>query len=459
MAESTHALILLRYTSNCSLCPAPFDQLKIMIKFSMPLAILAAAITGGNAFTSPISFSHQRISSSSSSLYNFNSDKDSADNTNPLETITRPLFTAVTSAALATSILFSNPLVPTSEVQAATPPKTVSPIATSIDIEVKNIPALTRKAIANRDALTNYVIESAKSIKPILELLSDSDTVTVVPPKDVTGAVNALLTAGDAQFNVNGESVDVRVESVPGVIVVRVINPNIPRLPFLRDGTAALKFVDEIVDVAPTELENVAKEAEAIEKFLTWGAPQKAPITYKGSSLDYFLSKKFLYNGNTISLGAFGDLTNSEIILGGLGVAIAAAYSSSYAYYTSVKEAEEKAAAEKKAMVAAKKKAKAAAEKKAAKAKEEEEVAPPSVVEKKEKPAAATPEKVEAPKKDKVEEVTEKKEEVVAAQTEEKKEVEKVEVEPEPTSADANNEQPKGRKRDAIKKLFKRKKE
>ena len=422
------------------------------------MVILAAAITGGNAFTSPISISHQRISSSSSPLYNFNSDKDSADNTNPLETITRPLFTAVTSAALATSILFSNPLVPTPEVQAATPPKTVSPIATSIDIEVKNIPALTRKAIANRDALTNYVIESAKSIKPILELLSDSDTVTVVPPKDVKGAVNALLTAGDAQFNVNGESVDVRVESVPGVIVVRVINPNIPRLPFLRDGTAALKFVDEIVDVAPTELENVAKEAEAIEKFLTWGAPQKAPITYKGSSLDYFLSNKFLYNGNTVSLGALGDLTNSEIILGGLTITIAAAYSSSYAYYTSVKEAEEKAAAEKKAKVAAKKKAKAAAEKKAAKAKEEEQ-APSSVVEKKEKPAA-TPKKVEVPKKDTVEEVTEKKEEVVAVQTEEKEEVEKVEVEPEPTSADTTESvQPKGRKRDAIKKLFKRKKE
>lgn len=422
-----------------------------MIKLSMSLAILASVITGTNAFTSPIAFSQQR---SSSSLYYADSDKDS-DHANPMETITRPLFTAITSAALAASILFSNPLVPTPEVQAATP-KTVSPIATSIDIEIKNVPALTRKAIANRDALTNYVVESAKSIKPILELLSDSDTVTVVPPKDVKGAVNALLTAGDAQFNVNGESVDVRVESVPGVIVVRVINPNIPRIPFLRDGTAALKFVDEIVDVAPTELNKVAEEAEAIGKFLTWGAPEKAPITYKGSSLDYFLTNKFLYNGNTVSLGALGDLTNSEIILGGLGVAIAGAYGSSYAYYTSVREAEEKEAAEKKAKVAAKNKAKAAAEK-AAKAKE------PASVEKEEEPPAATPKTVEAPKKDAVEEMPEKKEEVVAVQIEEKKvEVEQVEPEPEsppatPTSADS--EQPKGRKRDAIKKLFRRKKE
>eukprot|EP00984_Skeletonema_dohrnii_P028146 scaffold18021_cov119-Skeletonema_dohrnii-CCMP3373.AAC.2 len=420
-----------------------------MINLAVPLVILASLLTDANAFTSPTSFSQR----SSSTLLYANSDEDS-DITNPLATITRPLFTAVTSAALATSILFSNPLVPTQDVQAATP-KSVSPIATSIDIEIKNIPALTRKAITNREALTNYVIESAKSIKPILELLSESDTVTVVPPKDVKGAVNALLTAGDAQFNVNGESVDVRVESVPGVIVVRVINPNIPRLPFLRDGTAALKFVDEIVDVAPAELNKVAEEAEAIEKFLTWGAPQKAPITYKGSTLDYFLTNKFVYNGNTVSLGALGDLTNSEIILGGLGVAIAGSYASSYAYYSSVKEAEDKAAAEKKAKVAAKKKAKAAADK-AAKAKEQAQV------EKKKKPAA-TPKKVEA-KKDTVEKVPEKKEEVAAVQTEEKKtEVKKVEPEPEPestptpTSSDTNES--KGRKRDAIKNLFRRKKE
>lgn len=425
-----------------------------MIKFALLLAILASLLSGANAFTSPLSSRR-----SSSTLLYAGSEKES-EVTNPLDTITRPLFTAVTSAALATSILFSNPLIPTQDVQAATT-KAVSPIATSIDIEIKNIPALTRKAIANRDALTNYVIESAKSIKPILELLSESDTVTVIPPKDVKGAVNALLTAGDAQFNINGESVDVRVESVPGVIVVRVINPNIPRLPFLRDGTAALKFVDEIVDVAPTELNKVAEEAEAIEKFFTWGAPEKAPITFKGSTLDYFLKNKFTFNGDTVSLGALGDLTNSELILGGLSVAIAGAYGSSYAYYTSVKEAEEKSAAENKAKVAAKKKAKAAAEK-AAKAKEEAQL-----VEKEEKPAA-TPKKVEAPKEDAAEKVPEEKDEVTAVATEEKT-LEVTKAEPEPVSPPApvpapaptpvDNEEPKGRKRDAIKNLFRRKKD
>ncbi len=426
-----------------------------MIKFASTLAILAALLTGANSFTSPLASSRR-----SSTLLYADSEKES-EITNPLETITRPLFIAATSAALAASILFSNPLVPTQDVQAATP-KAVSPIATSIDIEIKNIPALTRKAIANRDALTNYVIESAKSIKPILELLSESDTVTVIPPKDAKGAVNALLTSGDAQFNVNGESVDVRVESVPGVIVVRVINPNIPRLPFLRDGTAALKFVDEIVDVAPTELNKVAEEAEAIEKFLTWGAPDKAPITFKGSTLDYFLKNKFTFNGDTVSLGVLGDLTNSEIIFGGLSVAIATAYGSSYSYYISVKEADEKAAAEKKAKVAAKKKAKAAAEK-AAKAKEQAQA-----VKKEEKPAATPEKKVETPKKDTVEKVSKKTEEVTPLATEEKKEeVTKAEPAPEspptpvpapaPTSADI--EEPKGRKRDAIKNLFRRKKD
>jgi len=67
-------------------------------------------------------------------------------------------------------------------------------------------------------------------------------------------------------------------------------------------------------------------------------------------------------------------------------------------------------------------------------------------------------------KKDTVEKVPEKKEEVAAVQTEEKKtEVKKVEPEPEPestptpTSSDTNES--KGRKRDAIKNLFRRKKE
>ena len=428
-------------------------QAPTMMKYTTLPAILATAvISSTNAFVTPTLFS-QRSSSTTTFLYAGSDDTDDTASTqhhltNPFDTsFTRPLYTAVTSAFLATSLLFSNPLLPTPEVQAATAQQ-VSPIATSVDIEIKNLPALTRKAIANRDALTNYIIDSAKSIKPILELLSESDTVTVIPPKDVKGAVNALLTKGDAQFNVNGQSVDVRVESVPGVIVVRVINPNIPRLPFLKDGTAALKFVDEIVDVAPAELEKVAEEAEAIEKFLTWGAPQKAPITYKGSTLDYFLSSKFLYNGKAVSLGGLGDLTNSEVIFAGLGVGIAGAYGSSYAYYTSEKEKEEKEAAEKKAAVAAKKKAKAKAAS-AATAKTQ--------TEKKDENEKPKPKKVEKPKEEPAEDKTQQ---AVAVQTEEKNETVATKGKEESsTTSGSDDDKPKGRKRDAIKNLFRRNKE
>lgn len=413
---------------------------------ALPAILATAVISSADAFITPTLFS-QRSSATTTFLYAGSDDTD--DNastqqhlTNPFDTsFTRPLFTAVTSAFLATSLLFSNPLLPTPEVQAATAQQ-VSPIATSVDIEIKNLPALTRKAIANRDALTNYIIESAKSIKPILELLSESDTVTVIPPKDVKGAVNALLTKGDAQFNVNGQSVDVRVESVPGVVVVRVINPNIPRLPFLKDGTAALKFVDEIVDVAPAELEKVAEEAEAIEKFLTWGAPQKAPITYKGSTLDYFLSSKFLYNGKVVNLGGLGDLTNAEVIFVGLGAGIVGAYGSSYAYYMSEREKEEKEAAEKKAKVAAKKKAAAA------KAKTEKKDDKPGAA-----PSTPKPKKVEKPKEEPAEDKTQQ---AVTVATEEKNETVATKGNEDSSTSD---DKPKGRKRDAIKNLFRRNKE
>ena len=422
-----------------------------MMKYTILPAILAAAVfSSANAFVTPTSFSQR--SSSTTFLYAGSDTDDNVSTQHHLTShfdtsFTRPLYTAVTSAFLATSLLFSNPLLPTPEVQAATAQQVVSPIATSVDIEIKNLPALTRKAIANRDALTNYIIDSAKSIKPILELLSESDTVTVIPPKDVKGAVNALLTKGDAQFNVNGQSVDVRVESVPGVVVVRVINPNIPRLPFLKDGTAALKFVDEIVDVAPAELEKVAEEAEAIEKFLTWGAPQKAPITYKGSSLDYFLSSKFLYNGEAVSLGGcLGDLTNAEVIFVGLGAGIVGAYGSSYAYYTSEKEKEEKEAAEKKAAVAAKKKAKA----KAASAEKKDEK--PDAA-----PSTPKPKKVEKPKEEPAEDKTQQ---AVAVQSEEKNETVAIKgKEKSSTTSGSDDDKPKGRKRDAIKNLFRRNKE
>ena len=274
----------------------------------------------------------------------------------------------------------------------------------------------------------------------MLDLLSESDTVTVKPPKDVKGAINAALTKGDAQFIINGESVDVRVESVPGVIVVRVINPNIPRLPFLRDGTAALKFVDGIVDEAPVQLEKAAEEIQAVEKFLMWGAPEKAPITYKGSSLDYFISRKFTWNGESVSLGALGDLTNSEVVVLGVGAGVFGAYSASYAYYVKLQEDAEKEAVEKKAGMAAKAKAKKEA-------------------------AAAAKAKKEADGKKKETVVAEeeaKKKEVITEPTAEEDSGASVESEVKKTTTanddeDDDDEQPKnGRKRDVFKKLFKR---
>eukprot|EP00571_Detonula_confervacea_P015358 CAMPEP_0172303208 /NCGR_PEP_ID=MMETSP1058-20130122/4778_1 /TAXON_ID=83371 /ORGANISM="Detonula confervacea, Strain CCMP 353" /LENGTH=452 /DNA_ID=CAMNT_0013013949 /DNA_START=90 /DNA_END=1448 /DNA_ORIENTATION=- len=358
---------------------------------------------------------------------------------NPIAEFTRPLITAATCAVLATSLLFSNPLLPTPDAQAAanTAASASSQTATSIDIDLRSLPALTRKAIVNRDKLTNYLIESFKSFKPILDLLSESDTVTVSPPKDVKGAINRALTKGDAQFVVNGEAVDVRVESVPGVIIVRVINPNIPRLPFLKDCTAALKFVDEIVDVAPAEMEKAAEEVQAIEKFLMWGAPQKAPIQYKGSTLDYFLSSKFVVNGDTVSLGALGDLTNSEVALLGVSTGVAVAYSASYGYYVSLREEADQEAEERKAKMAAKKKAKAAAD---AKAKAE---------------AASAAEKETAAQSAEVESASSK----ASEGDTEAKEEESVPTEASDEEAPATEETPKVRRRDAIKNIFRRGKE
>ncbi len=354
---------------------------------------------------------------------------------NPIADFSRPIITAATSAFLAASLLFSNPLLPPPDAQAAPTSPVQTQTATSIDIDLRSVPALTRKAIVNREKLTNYLIESIKSFKPILDLLSESDTVTVKPPKDVKGAINQALTKGDAQFVVNGEAVDVRIESVPGVVVVRISNPYIPRLPFLRDGTAALKFVDEIVDVAPVELEKAAEEVQAIEKFLMWGAPQKAPITYKGSSLDYFLSSKFMWNGNTVSLGGLGDLTNSEVVFLVLTTGIGGAYSASYAYYVSLQEEAEREAAEKKAKVAAKKKAKATAD---AKKKKEEASA-----------KAAEEKKAAEEQTAKVESAYEKAGGSTTTTTEEKSSAEEA-------SSVEDGTATKGRKRDAIKKLFKR---
>jgi hypothetical protein len=316
------------------------------------------------------------------------------------------------------------------------------------------VPALTRKAIINRDALSKYLVESLKSLKPILELLSESDTVTVTPPEDVKGAIKSL-TGGDAQFLVNNNLVDVRVESVPGVIVVRVINPNIPRLPFLKDGSAALKFVDEIVDAAPQELEKAAEEVQAFENFLTWGAPPKEskPIN-KGSTLDNFLSSKFKLNGNTVSLGALGDLTNSEVVLGGVGTGVVGVYGASYAYYVSSKEASEQEAEEKKAKAAEKRKLDAKADA-AAKKKEKTAVEEVNVEDK----------KVEDVKEDTTVVVAdESKEEVspppsAVTLAEEAREEASAPTRSSAALHDEGTEEqskPKGRKRDAFRKMFRR---
>ena len=358
-----------------------------------------------------------------------NNQQQQQELSNPIEEFARPIITATTSLALAATLLFSNPILPTLDAQARPSASTQSSrTATSIEIDLKSVPALTRKAFINRDKLTNYFIESVKSFKPILDLLSESDTVTVTPPKDIKGAINEALTKGEAELNVNGESVDIRLESVPGVVVVRIINPNIPRLPFLKDGSASLRFVDDIVDVAPAELEKVAEEVQSVEKFLMWGAPQKAPLSYKGSSLSYWLSSNTLTNN--------GDLNNFQVVGLGIGGGIIVAYGASYSYYVSLQEEAARKEVEKKAKMAEKKKAKAKAA-----AKKKEEGAPPATADKKEakKPA---PKSVPKPKP-----------------TVEKSDTSKTvkETKKEDTTATTTTEK-KGRKRDAIKNIFKREK-
>ena len=283
---------------------------------------------------------------------------------------------AATAALLASFLLLSSPLVlpppadaavsspsPSSSSSTARTTKILSPdTATSIDINLRSLSSLTRKAVVNREKLTSYLVDSLKSTKPILDLLSEGDApVLVSPPKDVRGAIDRALTRGDATFVINGDQVvDVRLESVPGVIIVRVINPSIPRLPFLGDGTAALQFVDGVVDAAtPAGLEKAASGARAVGDFLTWGAPRGAPIRYGGSSLDVFMSSKFGYGGTT-------DLTNAEVVFLSLAVGIGGAYASSYAYYASLQKEAEREAGDKKAK---------AAEAEAAKKKKETETA------------------------------------------------------------------------------------
>jgi hypothetical protein len=146
--------------------------------------------------------------------------------------------------------------------------------------------------------------------------------------------------------------VDVRLESVPGAFIVRVINPNIPKLPFLGDGTAALELFDDVVDATtPASLERAARGVRAVGEFLTWGAPRgddDVPLRYRGSKLDRFLSSKFVY-GN----GIIADVTNAEVVFISLAVGIGGTYAASYAYYVSLREEAEREAIEKKAKAAA----------------------------------------------------------------------------------------------------------
>jgi hypothetical protein len=412
-----------------------------MITRSWPVSALVAVTAVVLSPNSVDAFANPRISSS----LDTSKPSDVVDATenreiNPFADFARPFVAVAAPLALSATLLFAppplNPTVQAIEPANAATPSTISPTATSIEIDLKGLPALTRKAIANRDQLQKYLIESAKSFQPILQLLSESDTVTITPPKDVKKAINSLL-GGEAQFVVNkGDLVDIRVESVPGVIVVRIINPNLPRLPFLKDGSAAIKFVDQIVDVAPKELEKASEEVLAVEKFLTWGAPEKKQITFSDSQLGRFLSSKFEYNGKTINLGALGDLTNSEVIISGLGVGVAGVYGASYAYYMQLKEEAEREVEEKKAATAAKK----------AKAKEQAAAKPKPAVEVN---VAKVPKPVMTVEtiKNEPPQITDAIEEgysaaAAASQTE-----------PSTTTEDAPK---KTRKRDAIKNLFKR---
>lgn len=156
------------------------------------------------------------------------------------------------------------------------------------------------------------------------------------------GAIDRALTRGDATFVVNGrEVVDVRLESAPGTILIRVSNPNIPKLPFLEDGrtAVALKFVEDVVDVAPA----ATSASRAVGDFLTWGAPpREKTIRYEKSKLNIFLSSKS-------NLPMVHDLTNSQVGAASLVMGVMGAYGTSYAYYVKLQEDAEREVIEKKA--------------------------------------------------------------------------------------------------------------
>ncbi|EJK67593.1 hypothetical protein THAOC_11351 [Thalassiosira oceanica] len=233
--------------------------------------------------------------------------------------------TAAASSLLAAALL----LLPLQDASAATTPTPRT--AAEIDIDLRSVPSLTRRAVQNRERLTGYLVDTAKSIKPILDLLSESDTVTVIPPADSKGAIERLV-RGDAQAVVNGNPVDVRVESVPGSVIVRITSPALPRLPFLADGSRAMAIVDDMVDAAPA----VTRGAGEVESFLTWGTDEPL-LKYKGSALDVLLSGESFPGGPTV-----GQVGLAAGVAG-----VGAAYAGSYAYYTSERQKQDEAAREK----------------------------------------------------------------------------------------------------------------
>ena len=236
-----------------------------------------------------------------------------------------PPSAAAASSLLAAALLLL-PLQDASAAATATPRT-----AAEVDIDFKSVPSLTRRAVQNRERLSGYLVDTAKSIKPILDVLSESDTVTVIPPKDTKGAIERLV-RGDAQAVVNGNPVDVRVESVPGSVIVRITSPALPRLPFLADGSRAMEIVDDMVDAAPA----VAREVGEVESFLTWGTDEPL-LKYRGSSLDVLLSGEVAPGGPTV-----GQVGLAAGVAG-----VGAAYAGSYAYYTAERQRQDEAAREK----------------------------------------------------------------------------------------------------------------
>ena len=244
---------------------------------------------------------------------------------------------------MAAALLFALPLA--AEAVAPTPVAALAPsslasskTATAVDIKLQNIPSLTRRAIVNRDKLSSYLVESLSSIQPIIDILSskndDNNIVTITPPTNVKEAIDLLLTKGEATFIINSKDVvDVRVESVPGVLILRVTNPKLPKIPYFPDATGALQFVEDISTAADTA--STSPAVKAVSDFLTWGAP----ITTNNEVVPIQFTS-FSENELKVSLGV-GMVT------------IGSSYGVSYAYYVKQQQEAENEMNEKKTKMSA----------------------------------------------------------------------------------------------------------